>query len=82
VGGRSSTRPSDWRVSRSLFAKSCREQMQQDDVFAGTYSGQRRSYCGAVAALVIASSAAAIALRVASPSWPNPCRFASQFGSL
>jgi len=40
------------------------------------------SYCGAVAAFVIASSAAAIALTVASPSRPKLCRFASQFGSL
>ena len=40
------------------------------------------SYCGAVAVFAIASSKAAVALTVASASMPNPCRFASQFGSL
>src|SRR6516164_5596228 len=41
-----------------------------------------RHYGDAAAAFASASSAAAMALTAASTSWPSPCRFASQPGSL
>ena len=41
-----------------------------------------RHYGDAAAAFASASSAAAMALTAASTSWPSPCRFASQSGSL
>src|SRR5262245_36258908 len=39
-------------------------------------------YGPVVADFAVAASAAAIALTAGSVSWPSPCRFASQLGSL